>query len=95
MLRKEEFEIYKIYALPIIHNLPGKPKPTIFAKSEIKYIGITINRQNYFITDDSFFESCDKIQTNLIFNYLATLLDINKNSNCEISLLLKTPPYLC
>ena len=88
-VREEEFEIYKIHALLINHNLPGNPKPSIFAKTEIKYIAVTINKQNYFLEDDSFFKSCDRIQLKLICNNLPTLLDVNKNSNCESSLFKK------
>ena len=60
-LEKEETEIIQIYALPIDHNLPINPKPTIFIKSEIQYIGFSHNKKNYFIADHYYLDSCKRI----------------------------------
>ena len=83
---KEETEIFKIYALPIDHNLPINPKPTIFIKSEIQYMGHSHNKNSYFIADHHYLDSCKRIEHKLICNHPLSWLDIHKNPICEIQI---------
>ena len=65
----EELEIFKTYALPINHNLVVNPKPTIFLKPEIQYVGTSNNKENYYIAANHYLNSCKRIGPKLICNY--------------------------
>ena len=82
-LEKEETEIFKIDALPIDHNLPINPKPTIFTKSEMQYIGLSHIKNNYFSVDHYYLNSCKRIEHKLICNHPLSWFDVNKNPICK------------
>ena len=92
---RNNFQIYKIHPLSIDHNLPISPKPTIFLKPEMQYVGISDDKQNYFILDNCNLNSCNNIKRNIICNYIPPLLNINKNPTCETSLLMGSPSNFC
>ena len=83
---KEETEIFEIYTLPIDHNFPINPKPTIFIKFEIQYMKLSHNKNNYFVADHHYLDSCKRIERKLICNHPLSWLDIHKNPICEIQM---------
>ena len=92
---RNEFRIYKIHPLPLNHDLPINPKPTIFFKPETQYIEISDDKKKYFILDNNYLNSCSNIKQKIICNNIPTLLKINKNPTCETSLFIGSPPNLC
>ena len=60
-IEDEELEISKTYALPKNHILVMNPRPTIFLKPDTQYVGISNNKENYYIADNNYLNSCKRI----------------------------------